>query len=226
MAANVFIDLTGQRFGRLTALRRVPGPPHAPKLSTWECRCDCGAISIVRGQALRIGKTKSCGCLKVDVGRENGLRTRRHGHAVLETRTYRIWSGMKSRCSNATDEDHYRRYGGRGIKVCERWLTFENFLADMGEAPQGLTLERKDNDGDYELNNCEWATLIKQNNNRSNNRFLTDSNGVTHSLSDWARSAGLTWDQLNGRLRRGMTLEQALAHQSRKHFFQRKRKAA
>lgn len=158
-------DLAGQRFGRLVAIRREP---NAPKQALWFCECDCGRTAVVSSPALRHGKTKSCGCWR----REFPAATKtRHGYATRDETgnyrhaVYRIWRGMRSRCENP-NQPHYPRYGGRGIKVCERWRDFANFLADMGERPSPRhSLDRIDSDGDYEPGNVRWATASEQRHN-------------------------------------------------------------
>lgn len=155
------IDRTGQRFGRLlvTAMseRRTP--------QGWAicvCLCDCGATKEVSAHNLVNGHVRSCCCL---VRETRGDNNRTHGKS--KTRTYQSWARMKARCYNP-NHDKYEYWGGRGITVCERWLnSFENFLADIGEKPIGLTLERTDNSGNYEPGNCRWATMKEQ---RANQR--------------------------------------------------------
>jgi hypothetical protein len=134
--------------------------------------------------------------------------------AVRSDKYYRTpanvtWVGMRARCNNPTTR-HYDRYGGRGIKVCDRWQTFKNFLADMGERPPGKSLDRIDNDGDYEPGNCRWATRIEQRRNRGDVKKVT-LNGITLPMIDWAERLGITWSTVLARLRRGATPERALA---------------
>lgn len=147
----------GVRFSNLTVLSR--GPKDKKKLMV-ECRCDCGTIKVVALSAIRAGETKSCGCHR------RALKPRlRHGGKVngAETRTYNSWRCMKARCYNPKDP-YYHRYGARGICVSDRWLhSFENFVADMGERPPGMTIDRINNDGDYEPSNCKWSTPAEQN---------------------------------------------------------------
>lgn len=153
--------LDGARFGRLMVLRRAGSNKRFNAL--WLCRCDCGEQAVVTSHRLISGKTLSCGCLQKE-------RTTTHG--LSRTRTYRIWIKMRDRCENPRS-DNYPDYGGRGITVCERWREFPNFLADMGHAPDGQSLDRIDNDRGYEPTNCRWATKTVQLNNTRRNRLVT-----------------------------------------------------
>jgi hypothetical protein len=153
------LDLTGQRYGRFTVLSFAGIDKHSS--TTWQCQCDCGAIRTVVGSKLRSGRAKSCGCLSVE---SFGNRNRTHGLSKLPE--YTIWKLMRGRCNNPNGL-HFADYGGRGIKVCERWTNFENFYADMGSRPSKLhSIDRINNNGCYEPSNCQWATQVQQTNNR------------------------------------------------------------
>lgn len=154
------IDLTKQEFERLTAIR--PTEKRAADGSIiWECLCFCGKMHPASSSHLRSGHTKSCGCLKVD---SMSMLFKTHG--MSESLIYLIWRAMLSRCENPENKS-YKNYGGRGTKVCERWHTFENFYADVGDRPEGMTLDRwPDNDGDYKPTNFRWATWEEQAGNR------------------------------------------------------------
>lgn len=205
------IDLTGQRFGRLVVMSRVlnEGIPR----SHWRCRCDCGETRIVSTSILKKdGRVTplSCGCVPAA---NIGDRLRRHGMSYEPV--YRIWGSMRARCQ---DVNHlqYPSYGGRGITVCERWQTFEHFYADMGDRPDGMSLDRIDNDGPYSPENCRWATLIQQQRNTRRNRFLT-LNGRTHCIAKWADLTGITYHTIITRLDRGWSVHDVLTRPVRKH---------
>ena len=159
-------DITGQQFGRLIVL----GISHRQRLSPrrsivhWQCRCICGTEISVRSSDLGTGNTQSCGCLQIERTRQASIT---HGHTSggKWTRAYQAWADMVNRCSNPYNKG-FANYGGRGIKVCRRWQKFENFLADMGEKPIGLTLGRINNERGYSPSNCRWETYSQQNKNR------------------------------------------------------------
>lgn len=152
---NKAVDLVGLRCGTLVVNRRCGTIGREP---SWLCTCDCGGERFVRSSDLKSGKTRSCGCVK-------NLGSYRHGHAKNGvTRTYKSWSDARNRVL------HHPEYAGRGIRMCERWNDFQNFLTDMGDCPPDLTLDRIDNDGDYAPGNCRWATRSQQNANQRKRR--------------------------------------------------------
>lgn len=197
------VDMTGQRFGRLTVLHRDDA--RREKNAHWICRCDCGAIRSVQRGALRDGLTKSCGCHRAATRSTHG-QTRHQVYAP----EYRSWRSMRQRCMNPNAAS-YRYYGGRGITICERWLwSYENFLADMGPRPSPKhTLDRIENDGNYEPGNCRWATAEEQSANRRVTSAVT-AFGETAPLTSWARAAGININTLRNRLEDGWRAEDAL----------------
>ena len=184
------LDLTDQRFGHLLVIGE--GDLDTRFDTSWECVCDCGVTKSVNTQALRRGRTLSCGCHR------QRLATR---HGMSESRIYKAWHQMNRRCSNPKDAG-WSWYGGRGIIVCERWKKFENFYADMGDPSSGETLDRIDNDGNYEPGNCRWATLYEQSRNKRSNVMVTIGDR-TQCLEDWSRESGIARDTLSARLKRG-----------------------
>lgn len=200
-AAHNAIDLSGQQFGRLTVEEKVPREAGQTN-ARWRCVCDCGGVVIRSSNTLRRGTATSCGCLKKEL--ISALKTT-HGHARkgAKSSSYTVWKDMIKRCQNQNHK-HYHRYGGRGISVCDRWLSFAAFLSDMGERPsKELTLDRIDCNGNYEPANCRWATWEQQQNNRSSNRLITRS-GKTQTISQWAKEAGLNPRTLGTRLNKGV----------------------
>lgn len=194
------IDLAGQRFGRLVAIRWNAGDI----AKAWLCQCECGAEVVVRGAFLRSGKTKSCGCykrerMKAGLGRKHGMEG---------SRTYTSWAAMLGRCRNPNDPS-YGHYGARGITVCERWEHFSNFLTDMGERPSGTTIDRIDSTGGYGPGNCRWATAKEQQNNISSNRRVCYE-GSTYTLRQLSDLTGVSYELLRTRIGRGWDVVRAV----------------
>lgn len=191
------VDMTGQRYWKLTVIRLVGRNKHGQRL--WECLCDCGQITVAPGSSIRYGSTKSCGCGKYSY--QLGEKSRTHG--MSGTRTYRAFHSMLRRCTDTKDKA-YASYGGRGITICDRWIGwggFENFYADMGECPDSLSLERMDVNGNYEPENCKWATTEEQANNKRNSRFITWK-GQTRTITAWCSLLGHNGTWLAKRLKK------------------------
>jgi hypothetical protein len=187
------VDITGQRFSRLSVLRYAGSVRRKPH---WICKCDCGTELAVRGDMLKCGNTQSCGCLKID-------KATKHGHSNYNkppSRTYVTWNAMHARCKEGGS------YHAQGTRVCERWTSFEAFLEDMGERPEGMTIERIDSAGDYEPTNCRWANALEQSRNRKSSRFITHA-GVTVTVSEWAERLNIPSATLHDRLRLGWSHE-------------------
>jgi hypothetical protein len=164
-----FIDLIGKRFGRWTVLGRA-NHNDAHNKPLWLCRCECDEVRLVTGGNLRWGTSQSCGCLKSERSRANHFKhghcDRRHGKV---TRIYQCWQNMKQRCNNP-NVPNFKDYGGRGISYCEQWEPFLPFYADtlgsVGDVPEGKSLDRVNNDGNYQPDNWQWATRAEQNRNK------------------------------------------------------------
>ena len=204
-------DLTNRRFGHLLVIEEAERDSR--NRIQWLCVCDCGNTSTVRGDSLRGGLTESCGCIT-----KEGDCNVRHGFArsyktpdQYRSRTYNIWAGLKARSLNLNHRDAHN-YCGRGITVCERWLKFENFLEDMGECPEGLTIDRyPDPNGNYEPGNTRWATPKQQaNNTRRTHKFQHQGRSVT--ISDLVEISGKNHHTLYERLvKKRMSVEEAIA---------------
>lgn len=192
---NRFIDITNQTFDRLTVIGYVGS---SNGRAVWLCECVCGRHIVAVGKDLRVGRTVSCGCKKSERSRAWGLTHTRHG--MTDTPEWRAWKGMLERCYLESCHS-YPHYGGRGIVVCERWRnSFENFFEDIGRRPTTKhSLDRIDNDGNYEPSNCRWATASQQALNTRRTVMIT-YNGVTRPLIEWAKDFGLHSETLRRRI--------------------------
>lgn len=206
-------DLTGRVFGRLTVVEYI-GWNDKQHTSFYKCRCECGNLKNISREQLLSGKTRSCGCLRSEV---TSKRCRTHGEGN-ESRLFRIWSGIKSRCYNQNDAN-YKRYGGRGIVMCDEWLNsyvaFRDWALSRGYADD-LSIDRIDNNGIYEPDNCRWATKKRQNNNRRTNALFT-CEGETHTAAEWAEITGISEGTLISRRRMGWTDEECIQRPLRGH---------
>jgi hypothetical protein len=195
-------NITNEKYNRLTALEYLGN-------YKWLCECECVAKTKIPVNYYKLisGHTKSCGCLNTERIGQMGRANKRHGKS--HTKEHKTWSAMFQRCYN-TNNKYYKDYGGRGIIVCERWHTFENFFADMGECPSDKdSIDRIDNDGIYYKENCRWATQIEQCNNRRPRKYVT-YNGRQRSLASLAKEHGLDYHTVQTRVDRHWTLERAL----------------
>lgn len=208
-------DITGNVYGRLTVVAFAGYSDTKRPKPVWLCSCECGNTTTVTGSHLKNGNTSSCGCLRVAAATKMATK-----HGLKGSRAYQIWQGIKRRVNNSND-DHYHRYGGRGITMCDSWLeSFECFLNDMGEPPEGMSIDRIDNDGNYEPDNCRWATPSEQSRNNSRNVLLT-ANGTTKCLVDWANDLGCSSYAIQKRIKRGWSVEDAVTippHSGNRYF--------
>ena len=200
-----FQDLTRQKFGRLTVIKRVE---NKNKQTYWLCRCECGNEKEVNAGNLKSGNVRSCGCLRHETVTKHGLRN---------TRLNQIWRGIKKRCYNSRSYSYYL-YGGRGITMCDEWrndfLLFYNWAINNGYS-DSLSIDRIDVNGNYEPNNCRWATAKEQANNMRVNRLLTYK-GQTYTMSEWCNILNMKYVTLFGRLQRGWSIEKAFITPIRK----------
>jgi len=199
------IDLSGKRFNKLLVMFK---DPHSfGKGIRWVCQCDCGSTVSVRGDELKRGQKYCSNCTPKG----------RPSHGLSHLREYFIWAQMKQRCDNP-DCDAYKNYGARGIIYCDRWNKFENFFEDMGLRPsKEYTLERKDNNGIYELSNCKWATRKEQARNLRHNRNL-EFNGQTKCISEWGEIYGVSHDTIANRIERGWNIEASITTSPNKRY--------
>ncbi len=190
-----FVHREGQVYGRLTVKEFWGRHPKYRNKTIWLCKCACGNETVVPTTGLTSKQTRSCGCFRKEATSE-----RRTTHGKSTSRAYRIWALMLVRC-NCLTNPAYPDYGGRGIFVCKRWEKFENFYADMGDAPMRHSLDRTNNDGPYSPKNCRWATQERQCRNTRRTVMVT-FRGRTQSLPDWADEIGLKQGTLRYRLSR------------------------
>lgn len=196
-------DIVGNKYGRLTVTAFAGYSQHARPRPQWLCKCTCGNEYVGVGSALKNGNTSSCGCLRKEVSTANATT-----HGMKGTSVYNTWSGMINRCSLPSN-NRYARYGGRGISVCKRWLSFENFLEDMGEPKKGESIDRVNNNGNYEPSNCRWANDATQRRNKSNNIWIKVGN-ESMIITDWAKRLGCGINTIKRRIARGWDIVDAV----------------
>jgi hypothetical protein len=178
----------GERYGKLTLVERDVEAFRQGKRGHWICRCDCGNVISALTSNVTKGNTTSCGCSRIQ-------------HGMAKTKIYSAWRQMRQRCENPKDPA-FANYGGRGIKVCDRWQSFDKFYEDMGWPPYGATLDRIDNEGPYSPENCRWASWREQHANKRTNRVL-EAFGRTQTLQQWADEYRLPLTTLRNRIDRG-----------------------
>ena len=210
------VDLTGKRFGRLIVIskgkERLYGKP------TWLCKCDCGKMKCAITQSLKNGDVKSCGCLQAETRRRNAMHLDevRKRHGMYDSRLYRIYTNMVSRCYRKSVHG-FENYGGRGIKVCEEWIGkdgFRNFMkwSFANGYSDELTIDRLDNNKNYEPTNCKWSTRKEQANN-TRVTIQLEYNGEKHSLTEWSEITGIKKGTIYKRIRKGLNIGNALGYE-------------
>ena len=197
---NRLENITGQRYGRLTVVGLAAIGPRA-----WVCKCDCGNAVTITNPKLRCGNNRSCGCLQKEI---TGARFRTHG--MTNQKVYRAWKAMIARCERPKTQ-LFHRYGGRGISVCTQWReSFQSFFNDMGHPPSSLhSLDRINNNGNYEPGNCRWSTRTEQLRNYSRNVLLTVK-GETMPIAAWTERMGFPYREIENRIRGGWSVEDAV----------------
>jgi hypothetical protein len=203
-------NLTGIRFSYLLVQKRNQTNTNSGK-PQWVCLCDCGRVVVVAANNLKAGNVKSCGCW-----RKERMTIENRTHGLSNTPEYDAWAAMKRRCFLETNEN-YSRYGGRNITVCESWInSFENFYEDMGPRPSPEhTLDREDNNGNYDKNNCRWATQLEQANNRSTNTYC-EFEGEVLTVAQLARKINMDYELLLSRLLTGRTVDEVINFESKR----------
>ena len=209
----IVLDLTGKKYGRLYVVKRVGTSKDGQK--TYLCRCDCGNEKVVKSGNLKSGKTKSCGCFNSERIRLANKQKAKHGGCG--TRLYGIWIDMRARC-NVEKSINWHLYGGRGIKVCEEWQKDFSLFRDWALAngyEEGLQLDRVNNDGNYEPENCKWSTRSEQGNNRRTCKYITIG-GITKTVSEWCEETGVNRCTAYNRINRGWLPEKAVTEKAGK----------
>lgn len=205
-----FIDLTGQKFGRLTPIERTARKPRA----WWRCKCDCGNETEASSESLRVGDKQSCGCLALENAVALGKARRKHANGWQAPPEYTVWKSMISRCYSPSHSS-YKYYGGRGITVAPEWLGkagYRQFVADMWPKPTPEhQIDRIKNELGYSKSNTRWVLKDVQQRNTSQTNLLTHADGRTMCAKDWAAVAGISYTTFCGRLKRGWHLEEIIA---------------
>jgi len=192
--------MIGIKYNRLTALKEVR---MGNRGMIYLFQCDCGNQKELCSSAVRSGHSKSCGCLRVETTSQNNTT-----HGAVNSSSYQTWQAMKTRCLNPKSSS-YKNYGDRNITICDKWMSFEGFFEDMGERPDGYSLDRIDNNKGYSKENCRWATPAEQNRNTRQNKFLT-KNGKTMCMRDWSNETGIPYPTIQDRVRRGWSDDRVL----------------
>lgn len=203
MKAKKLRDLSSRRFNKWTVLSLNRITPEYVAL--WNCVCSCGTAGVIRGSSLTTSNSKSCGCHRAEVALKTSTK-----HGMSETKVWYAWQRLRDRCYQPKNKA-YPSYGGRGIKVCKRWMKFDNFFADMGNPPSDMhSIDRINVNGDYMPSNCRWATQKEQANNRRSNTWLT-AFGRTQTIAQWSDELGIKRPTICQRLARGATHAEALS---------------
>ena len=204
------IDLTGKRFNRLVVVKEVDKNKYGTR--QWLCKCDCGKYVIDTSNHITTGHTKSCGCYKIEFAKNSFTK-----HGEKYTRLYNIWCSMKQRCYDENC-NNYTRYGGKGISVCDEWNNSYECFRDWSMRngyKDNLSIDRVNNNGNYEPDNCRWATRKTQSNNKSSNHVIT-YNGITKTVKQWSEDININYGTLLSRFLRGWSIERALKQPVRK----------